>query len=55
MADVLSNHDVRTERFADPGSCSGAKKKKKKGNKTAAAVSVASTCNTVFHRINTVG
>ena len=28
MADVLSNHDVRTERFADPGSCSGAKKKK---------------------------
>lgn len=29
MADVLSNHDVRTEHFADPGSCSGAKKKKK--------------------------
>lgn len=44
MADVLSNQDVRKEHFADPGSCSGAKK----GNKTAAAVSVASTCNTVF-------
>lgn len=53
MADVLSNHDVRTEHFADPGSCSGAKKKKRKQD-CCRCIS-GSTCNTVFHRINTVG